>query len=257
MISDSIFCSEIWSDVNEVGFYCLIFSSRKELAKDFKMWVLRTVLPSIRQFGYYQLEDKYKHKLDDLNKKIKNKNDRIEILENNQKKQKFPDGGLVYALEPMGMLQEDTDKKLIRIGKSEHMQKRWDTYNTAVPDNFKLLYYVQVENPIAVEYCVRSVMNEFIYRKNKDYYLCDLADIIKCFDDCVKFIADRKIPNKCDKCENIESMKLLGKHFKNDHHIDLKNMNIQMGGNNSEYYEKYVKYKTKYNDLKGEYDGYI
>ena len=44
------------------------------------MWVFRIVLPSIRQFGYYQIEDKYKNKIADLNKKIKNKNSRIEVL---------------------------------------------------------------------------------------------------------------------------------------------------------------------------------
>jgi hypothetical protein len=96
--------------------------------------------------------------------KIQDKNHRIEVLENNQIKQKFPDGGLVYALEPIGMLKdENIDKKLIRIGKSEHMQKRWSTYNTAVPDNFKLLYYVQTDNPIAVEYCIRSMLHKFTY----------------------------------------------------------------------------------------------
>lgn len=121
--------------------------------------------------------------------------------------------------------------------------------------------------PIAVEYCIRSIMNSYIYRKNKDYYLCTLADIIKCFDDCVNFVTDRKISSSCDKCnENAESVKLLKKHFKNDHNLDLKTMNIQMGGKNnlfnseshenttiirSEYYDKYVKYKNLYIESKG------
>jgi prophage antirepressor-like protein len=85
--------------INETGFYCLVFGSRKEVAVKFKMWVLRTVLPSIRQFGSYQLEQKYIVQLDQLRKQLKSERSKNRALENNQKRQKFPDGCLVYALE--------------------------------------------------------------------------------------------------------------------------------------------------------------
>jgi len=133
--------------INEAGFYRLIFGSKKKAAIQFKDWVLETVLPSIRQYGYYQIEQEYKGKLKDLNTKLLESNSRIEILENNQKKQRFPEGGLVYALEFMGHKPRNDGKKIMRIGKSEQMKGRWKTYNSAVPDNFKLLYHVEVENP--------------------------------------------------------------------------------------------------------------
>lgn len=39
--------------VNESGFYTLVLSSRKPIAKPFKLWVTREVLPQIRQTGGY------------------------------------------------------------------------------------------------------------------------------------------------------------------------------------------------------------
>ena len=40
--------------INEPGLYSLIFSSRKEEAKQFKRWVTHEVLPSIRKTGKYE-----------------------------------------------------------------------------------------------------------------------------------------------------------------------------------------------------------
>lgn len=39
--------------VNESGLYCMIFGSKLPTAEDFKLWVTREVLPSIRKHGGY------------------------------------------------------------------------------------------------------------------------------------------------------------------------------------------------------------
>ena len=41
--------------IDEAGFYELVFSSKLEAAKKFRVWVFSKVLPSIRKFGYYKL----------------------------------------------------------------------------------------------------------------------------------------------------------------------------------------------------------
>ena len=46
--------------INESGLYALIFGSTKESAKQFKKWVTKEVLPSIRKTGAYSAEDKLK-----------------------------------------------------------------------------------------------------------------------------------------------------------------------------------------------------
>ena len=40
--------------LSEAGLYSLIISSRLRSAKEFKNWITRDILPSIRKFGYYQ-----------------------------------------------------------------------------------------------------------------------------------------------------------------------------------------------------------
>lgn len=47
--------------VNEPGLYELIFNSRKEEAKQFKRWITKEVLPSLRKTGKYQI-----HNVDNL-----------------------------------------------------------------------------------------------------------------------------------------------------------------------------------------------
>ena len=39
--------------INEAGLYSLIFSSKQERAKDFKRWITKEILPSIRKTGQY------------------------------------------------------------------------------------------------------------------------------------------------------------------------------------------------------------
>lgn len=41
--------------INEPGLYRLIFQSRKPEAEDFKRWVFRVLLPTLRRQGYYKM----------------------------------------------------------------------------------------------------------------------------------------------------------------------------------------------------------
>lgn len=43
--------------INESGLYSLVLSSKLETAKDFKHWVTREVLPSIRKHGAYMTDE--------------------------------------------------------------------------------------------------------------------------------------------------------------------------------------------------------
>ena len=61
--------------LNESGLYSLIFGSKLESAKEFKRWVTKDVLPSIRKTGRYSY-DEMNHKYDNtLTFKIENETD--------------------------------------------------------------------------------------------------------------------------------------------------------------------------------------
>jgi len=216
--------------INEAGLYSLIFGSKKKEAKEFKYWVLHSVLPEIRKYGQYQIEEKYHKKLAKLNKQLIEKESIIETLENNQKKHKFPDGGLVYALEPMGIIPPKNGYKMIRVGKSEGMKNRLKTYNSAVPNNFRLIYCIETDHPDALEYCVRAGLLKYAYRAKKDYYVCKLSELIKIFDECDHFINTGEFPRQCTTCDKkITSPNVLMNHLKK-HNSDITKLMQQTGG---------------------------
>lgn len=66
------------SIVNESGLYDLLLDSRKKEAKDFRRWVTKDVLPSIRKTGKYEI-----HGLENLSEEEKRRIIRDEILKRN------------------------------------------------------------------------------------------------------------------------------------------------------------------------------
>jgi hypothetical protein len=183
-------------------------------------WISRLM----SQFGSYQIEQKYIVQMDQLREQLKSERAKNKALENNQKRQqKFPDGGLVYALEPMGLILKKKGKKTIRIGKSVRMQNRWSTHNTSVPDNFKLVYSVEVDDPADVEKCVHLMLHKCIYwDKKKSYYICTKAEIKRVFDGCAELIQTGHFPQKCGGCKKtMDSLDTLITHAKNKHENNL------------------------------------
>lgn len=72
--------------INESGMYSLILSSKLKSAKDFKRWVTKSVLPSIRKTGQYNIDDDISAELKAIlmhDKKIKAVESRIDSLEDN------------------------------------------------------------------------------------------------------------------------------------------------------------------------------
>lgn len=75
--------------INESGLYSLMLSSKMPKAEKFRNWVTSEVLPSIRKTGSYEIEEKYKNQLNELNNKLKEVKKEIRILKHNQKKEKL------------------------------------------------------------------------------------------------------------------------------------------------------------------------
>lgn len=179
--------------INEFGLYDLILSSRKPIAKKFREWVITEVLPSIREFGYYHVNDESQKKYDELNEKFRRSKRTIKILKQNQKKKNLPKGGVIYVLRPI----DQVNKKFIRVGRSTKLDKRIAVYNSSVPDNMELLFTLQVDDPVAVEYCIKGLMHKYIYRANKEYYECSLSLMVKAIQGCDKLVHGNFFCTKC------------------------------------------------------------
>jgi len=68
-------------------------------AKQFKYWVTHQVLPSIRKYGYYKQKKDTDFKIHVLNERINYFIDKNKKIKQDMKKNKYPNGGIVYAID--------------------------------------------------------------------------------------------------------------------------------------------------------------
>jgi len=73
-----------------------------------------------------------------------------------------------------------------------------------MPDKFEVLYSVDVDDPIAVEYCVRGLLHKYRYWNNKDYYDVSLKEVKNIFNGCKNLIETEVFCYNCDEsCKQI------------------------------------------------------
>ena len=135
---------------------------------------------------------------DNIMKKINYYEKQIKILHDDLKKNDFPKGALLYILD-----YSENDTEIYRIGKTDDLKKRKQIYDTHTLHKKNVIHYIQVENPLKLELCVRSMLYDFRYKNKKDFYICNL-DIIK------------------------ESIKIC---IKDQNNINKQNQKNQLGGN--------------------------
>ena len=241
--------------INEQGLYELVMKSKMKKAMKFKEWILGDVIPELRKKGEYIMNKKDKEEIKTLNKELSAYKKRIMILENNQSKPRFPKGGYVYALQPPEYL--DTD--LVKAGKSECMDNRYNTYNTAYPDKMFLIHKIKVDDPVAVEFCIKAFLNKYVYRTKKEYYKVDKKILIDIMNKCAGAVGDNNI-NKLSDEENVSRTSKNKKYNKDINGNNLiyiysvtkeESYNQKAGFNRS--FDKYLEYqnlKNKYIELK-------
>jgi prophage antirepressor-like protein len=185
--------------INESGLYKLVLRSRMKLAKEFQVWIIEDALPKLRKYGFYQVDNKTKTKIKELNHKIALLTKSNNKLKNNMTKNKYPSGLHFYVLKDDGMY---------KIGHTKDLNKRLSTYNTGKANKAEYSYYKKTECAKEIEECMKSLLNEYIYKSNKEFYKCSLNKIIKEVKKCLE------IEDNCNKCS------------------DIKNNLKQTGGNN-------------------------
>ena len=204
--------------INEGGLYKLIFSSKLETATQFTDWITNTVIPSIRKTGYFIMSEKHKNELAEVNKKleesentIKTISDELKRMKNNEVKHSRKKGNFVYAVRSL-----NSNESYIRIGRTINLGNRMDVYNTTSPDNFELLYYLDVFDNKCVEKCIQGVLFPSKKRNNRDYYESSLDKIKEVFIYCANNI-DQIC--RCAICDVDVTVDQLIKHSKEVHNI--------------------------------------
>lgn len=168
--------------INESGLYKLIFKSKMKKAKIFTNWVTNDVLPSIRKYGYYKMKKSYEKDKNDLLEKINYLEKQNKLMINDMKKEKFPNGALVYFVDYSN--DDNYEKNVYRLGETDDMNKRKKIYDTHTLHKRKVVEKVFIDNPIRFETCIRSMLYDYRYKNKKDFYLCDLKIIKKAVKNC-------------------------------------------------------------------------
>lgn len=171
----------------------------------FKLLCMRSRTTKSEKVRYYyitleKLVDIYK---DDI---IKLQNEKIEQLEYDLKKPQFQVKGCIYVISI-----DDAYK----IGATEDMNKRYKNYKTAHKNNPKIVYIFYSSDVFKLEKCIKLVLQDYEYKRNKEMYMIDLAHIKDMIGDCNKLIT--KV--KCVACKKSMKHNDLKRHIEKDHNM--------------------------------------
>ena len=205
--------------ITESGLYKLLIRSRMKNAEKFQTWLIEQALPKLRQYGKYEVDIKTKTKIKNLNHKISLLTKSNTKLKQNMTKNKYPKGMHFYVLK---------DEDMYKIGYTKDLTKRLATYNTGNANKASYTYYKKTDCAKEIEECMKALLNEYIYKSDKEFYNCSLKKILtevrKCF----------KLEKTCKECKDIQT----GGGVNNENNIIMSLLNV--------YTNKYNKIINKY-----------
>ena len=187
--------------INESGLNYILSKSNKPLAKLFMDKYIKDIMPEIRKTGKYVLDDSNKKKLDIINKKLEEvEKDNLDLL-NNQRNIIYPIGKALYVI-----IFVKNNKRYYKIGYTKNLNRRLKTYNTSFPYKILFDYYILVNNE-KIDKCIKKIMKNEEFIKNKEYYKTSLNNtlaFIKYCDDSLNEICC----GYCLKCYNFDKIKI-------------------------------------------------
>ena len=78
----------------------------------------------------------------------------------------------------VSLVNDFVDNNKYKIGYTSNLKKRLAVYNTNKSDKISYGYYKKTNCAKEIEICLKALLNKYIYRKNSEYYNCDLDIII-------------------------------------------------------------------------------
>jgi hypothetical protein len=105
-------------------------------------------------------------------------------MEANLKKDKYPDGALVYIMDYSD--DDTTLPGIYRLGMTKNLKFRKQVYDTHTLNKKKIVHYEVIDDPVRLEYCMQSMLYKYRYKDNKDFYVCSLAVIKRAFKKCLE-----------------------------------------------------------------------
>jgi excisionase family DNA binding protein len=230
--------------ITESGLYSLILRSKLKSAKDFKRWITKEVLPSIRKKGEYVIED-YKKKLEEKEKRVK-------YLENKYlhhlPRVQYPVAFVVYMITSA----ENKKNRTYIMGKTTNLTTRLSTYNKTC--EHEVVYYREcISETIMIfaesnlflrldEYREKLSCERFILPVDKDvsFFISEIDSTVDFFKnvkaDARAILRDDQIP-ECEK-STVHSPEVLT--------TTTKKKKVQQKIHRVNHSELYKKYRREY-----------
>ena len=164
--------------INNNGLFMLLSISKKQLAKQFMQKYIDEIMPEITKSGKYISSKKDMDKIKELSTKINKLKDNNKILLNNMTNIIYPLGPSIYIIK-----QSYDNKIYYKIGYTKDLNKRLHTYNTGLVNKIHYNYYIMIDDPI-IDTCIKKIMKNKEYIKNKEFYKSSLTSIIKFIKEC-------------------------------------------------------------------------
>jgi len=200
IIGDQKDIQKLTKFINETGIYEFLLNSRIDIAKKLKKELVLNILPALRKTGEYILSKTDKDKLEKINNKLKKLETDNQTLVNNQQHIVYPIGIYLYIIKV-----KYNDKKYYKIGYTKNLNKRLSTYNTSFPNKINFNYIIKIKNE-TIDKCIKKVMKNKEWIKNKEYYKTSLTQIINFIKNCSSNITSI-ICGKCLKKFNLDIIK--------------------------------------------------
>jgi len=116
------------------------------------------------------------------------------------KRNKYPPKKLVYIVRP-----QETDKKLIKVGKTTDFKTRSHVINNSLPDHAEVLYYIETNHIEELESMVKQIMKRrgYSYLGKKEYFKVSVPIAKIIYDTCYVNILKKydELPNFDDNPE--------------------------------------------------------
>lgn len=154
------------------------------------------IMPTIRQTGKYILDAHDKIKIDKINKKIETiKSSSKKVLNKVRKKLSsikksnkdlvinqthidYPEGIHIYIIK-----QKRNSKIYHKIGYTKNLNNRIKTYNTGNANKIYFNYIIKVSTK-ETDKCIKQIMKNHEYIKNKEFYHVSLKNALKFINKC-------------------------------------------------------------------------
>ena len=197
--------------INESGLYSLILRSKLESAREFKRWITKEVLPSIRKTGKYDYHMNHRY-YDKLSFKIESERD-LHTKVISFIKKRYPDSLFIATLEE----NQDTSFKRIDSFKKGYLKGSPDLIINNLHKNHTG-FCIEFKDPkgngsLSKEQYI--MLNQY---KNNGFKVLASND----YDDIIEHIIEyfRDVRIKCSYClRKFINIKSLGNHIENFHKI--------------------------------------